>query len=151
MAGEPDSDEEDAAEDNEDPTLGGFIVDDDKSSDSDFEPVNFKSKGKAKAKAPKQPNRAVIQDSDDDEVDELEEAEEVVEVSDDEDRPRNKAKSKGKGKMSAGPKIDEKMTAKEKKRAQAKWRADQEPSTKMLWVLAEIRRLQREDPDDKVC
>jgi hypothetical protein len=150
-------DEDDEEEENADPTLGGFIVADDKDSesDSDFELVNAKGKGKAKAKPPKQPNRAVIQDSDDDEVDELEEAEEASESSDEDDfRPRfsakDKGKSKSKGTIPAGPQIDQKMSAKEKKRAQAKWRAQQEPSTKMMWVLNEIKRLEEEAPDDKV-
>lgn len=154
--GGPADDDDDAAEeaaddDNEDPTLGGFIVGDDKADDSaesDYEPVNFNGKGKAKAKVkvPKQPNRAVIQDSDD----EAEEEDELESDFGEEAKPALTRMAKGKGKPMAGPNLDKKMTAKERKRAEAKWRADQEPSTKMLWVLAEIKRLQEEAPDDKV-
>lgn len=73
-------------EDDEDETLGGFIVRDDEEDDDDF--------GKAVSKKkPRQPNRAVIQDSDDEEHAEQSEAEE-------EPAPR---KNKGKGKQKEKP------------------------------------------------
>ena len=129
-------------DDDGDETLGGFIVQDEQSQDSDYELVDFKGKGKPK---PKQTNRLVVQDSDDDEIDQLDSDEAEQDFV-----PSSTAKQKGKGKMAAGPGVTKKMSAKEKARAEAKWRADQEPSTKMVWVLNEIRRMQEEDPDDKV-
>lgn len=143
-----------AEEDDDDPTLGGFIVKDGESDESDFELVDRKGKGKAKPKKPKQPNRAVIQDSDDeeDEMDELDSEEDSDARSKGKGKGKAIDKGKGKGKvmLNDGPKTDKKMSAKEKKRAEDKWRADQEPSTKMMWVLSEIRRLEAEAPDDKV-
>ena len=147
---EAEVEEEGEEDENADPTLDGFIVDDDKSSESDlgFEHVNRKEQAK-----PRQPNRVVVQDSDDDEVDELEEAGEAIESSDEEDQPCSKSKHKGKGKVKvpARPEVGKKMNAKEKKRAEARWRAEQEPSTKMMWLLNEINRVREEAPDDKVC
>lgn len=94
--------------------------------DSDSEDEDGGSASQGRARVPHQPNRAVIQDSEEDEeVDQL----------DEDPTP---------------PSVLKKLTAREQARQAAKWRADQEPSTKMMWVLAEIRRLQREAPDDKV-
>ncbi|GAA5878832.1 hypothetical protein JCM1840_000729 [Sporobolomyces johnsonii] len=108
-----------------DPTLGGFIVEDGEASDDDDAPV-FKQK-----KTPKQLNRAVIQDSDEEDGGAQSEAEEA---------PAPRKKDKGKGK------------AKEDNRTMADvgWMKEQEPSTKMIWTLTELERIFKEHPDDKV-
>ncbi|BGP04654.1 hypothetical protein JCM10049v2_000456 [Rhodotorula toruloides] len=111
----------DREEDDEDDTLGGFIVPDHEEDDDDF----GKSVSKKK---PKQPNRAIIQDSDDEEQAEQSEAEE-------EPAPR---KDKGKGKQ------------KEKPVYELKFIKELEPSTKMIWAEKEVERMLKENPDDKV-
>ncbi len=103
-----------------------LTLDDIDSEDDEDRTASARDKGKGRARAPLQPNRAVIQDSEDE--DELDELDEEV-------------------KPSPGGK---KVTARDQAREDAKWRLQQEPSTKMVWVLQEIRRLQAEDPDDKV-
>ncbi|GAA5972276.1 hypothetical protein JCM11641_002387 [Rhodosporidiobolus odoratus] len=108
-----------AVDDNEDDTLGGFIVNDDEEDDA----MSFG--GKEKKKAPIQPNRRVIQDSDD----EHSEAEEVPE-------PSSSSKKKGK--------------AKEKSALELDFMQNQEPSSKMTWVLEKIQAFQATNPDEKV-
>ncbi|KAL8286684.1 hypothetical protein RQP46_004212 [Phenoliferia psychrophenolica] len=84
-----------------------------------------KSKGKGKAsstslaKAPKQNNRAVIIDSDDEE-DQLEPEE-----------------------------ISSTKAGKQKEKELPGWMASQEPSTKLIWLEQEISRLRDEHPDEK--
>ncbi|GAA5857003.1 hypothetical protein JCM8547_007910, partial [Rhodosporidiobolus lusitaniae] len=98
-------------DDDEDETLGGFMV-----SDDDDKPQPKK----------KQPNRCVIQDSDD----EHSEAEEVPEPS--------SSDKKGKGKK------------KEKTASEVKRLNDQEPSTKMLWAYEKLESIWAADPEEKI-
>ncbi|GAA6046597.1 hypothetical protein JCM3770_006230 [Rhodotorula araucariae] len=112
--------EMDEDEDEDDVTLDGFIVADDEDDDEFANAV--------KKKAPKQPNRAVVQDSDEDEPAQESEAEE-------EPAPKT-VKGKGKKKVKS---VREML-----------WMQEQEPSTKMAWVMNEIERMFREDPDDKI-
>ncbi|GAA5891117.1 hypothetical protein JCM6882_006429 [Rhodosporidiobolus microsporus] len=107
-------------DDDEDDTLGGFIVNDDEESDDEVK------SSKKKTKAPSQPNRRVIQDSDD----EHSEAEEVPEPS--------SSRSKGKGKQ------------KEKSALEVEFMKSHEPSAKMLWLKAKLDAIFRDSPDDKV-
>ncbi|GAA5958411.1 hypothetical protein JCM3765_007868 [Sporobolomyces pararoseus] len=116
--------EMDVDDDDDDDDLGGFIVNDD-------EEGSEEEGRRIKKKAIKQPNRAVIQDSDDEE--DFKEASEAEE-SDSESR---KKQAKGKGKAEA-------------KRIRQLYLQKQEPSTKMLWVLSELQTLAKENPDDKV-
>lgn len=90
--------------------LKDFIVRDHESEDED---------GSKPHKKVKQPNRRIIQDSDDES-----EAEEAA-------APTSK-KSKGKGK------------GKQESKDLPEWMRSQEPSTKMLWALEEIKRLDSE-------
>ncbi|GJN91484.1 hypothetical protein Rhopal_004507-T1 [Rhodotorula paludigena] len=108
----------DMDEDDDDDTLGGFIVADDEDDDAFADSVKKKKK-------PKQPNRAIVQDSDD-------------EQSEAEEEPAPSRKEKGKGKK------------KEKTALELDWMAKQEPSTKMIWALTEIERSFKETPDDKI-
>ncbi|BGP44657.1 hypothetical protein JCM10450v2_000471 [Rhodotorula kratochvilovae] len=107
-------------EEDGDETLGGFIVPDEED-DDEFAKA-------AKKKAPKQPNRAVIQDSDEDEPAQQSEAEEELAPKAD----------KGKGKK------------KVKSVRELLWMKEQEPSTKMVWVMNELERMFRDNPDDKI-
>ncbi|GAA5877102.1 hypothetical protein JCM16303_006167 [Sporobolomyces ruberrimus] len=120
---EVDDDEDDADEKGD---LDGFIVNDD---DDEYEDRSIKKK------APKQPNRAVIQDSDDEDDGLL--ASEAEEDFASESRKKDKGKGKVIGKAEA-------------KKIRQIWMKKQETSTKMLWCLAELERLQAENPDDKV-
>ncbi|GAA6004431.1 hypothetical protein JCM10207_000724 [Rhodosporidiobolus poonsookiae] len=110
----------DVDDDDDDETLGGFIVDDEDDGPS------YGKKGKGKGKAPSQPNRRVIQDSDD----EHGEAEEVPELREE--------KGKGKGKK------------KEKTALEVGWMKEQEPSAKMKWALDKINEIHTQAPDDKI-
>lgn len=80
--------------------------------------------GKPLSKKVKQPNRHIIQDSDD----ELE--------AEEKEKPSKKDKGKGREKVAPVELPD--------------WMAKQEPSTKMKWALAEVQRLYAEFPDDKI-
>jgi len=106
-------------DDDVDETLGGFIVPDGDEDDDEF--------GKALVKRkPKQPNRAVVQDSDDDD--------QVAQQSEAEEEPApQSAKAKGKKKV--------------KTLEQIQWVREQEPSTKMLWAMAELERMFKENPE----
>lgn len=127
----------DREEDDEDDTLGGFIVPDNEEDDDDF----GKSVSKKK---PKQPNRAIIQDSDDEEQAQQSEAEE-------EPAPR---KNKGKGKQKEKPVYELKFIK------EVRWASflagpfadvtvgeQQEPSTKMIWAEKEVERMLKENTD----
>lgn len=101
----------------DDGDLKDFIAKDDEvdEDDEDEKPSSLKKV--------KQPNRRIIQDSDD-------------ESEAEEEKPSKK--DKGKGKEKVGP--VELPSYMEK----------QEPSTKMKWALAEVQRLDAEFPDDKI-
>ncbi|KAK4057554.1 hypothetical protein OIO90_001199 [Microbotryomycetes sp. JL221] len=78
-----------------------------------------------------QPNRAIIQDSDDDE-----ELPTLKQLSD---------RSKSKRDAST----NDKKAGKQKAKELPGWMAEQEPSTKMKWALDEVLRAQVDSPDDK--
>ncbi|GAA5925394.1 hypothetical protein JCM10213_008780 [Rhodosporidiobolus nylandii] len=109
------------ADDDDDDTLGGFIVNDEDEDDS-----GLSRKDKGKGKAPKQPNRRVIQDSDD----EHSEAEEVPEPS--------SSKAKGKGKKA------------EKTALELDFMQNQELSAKMLWAESKVNEILAEEGDQKI-
>ncbi|GAA5838313.1 hypothetical protein JCM9279_003196 [Rhodotorula babjevae] len=110
-------------DDDVDESLGGFIVPDGEEDDDEFGKAVLKRK-------PKQPNRAIVQDSDDDD-------DQVAQQSEAEEEPAP-ASDKGKGKKKV-------KTAEE-----IRWVREQEPSTKMLWAMAELRRMFEENPEEKV-
>lgn len=119
--------------DDVDETLGGFIAPDG-DVDADEDDDDF---GKAVLKKkPKQPNRAIIQDSDDEDAQQSEAEEEYAPKA-----------FKGKGKET-----DDKTEKKKKKKKgrtmqELQWMREQEPSTKMLWVMSELERMFKENPD----
>ncbi|CEQ38733.1 SPOSA6832_00205 [Sporobolomyces salmonicolor] len=79
-----------------------------------------------KKKTPKQPSRAIIQDLEEEDADAQTEAE------------VKKDKGKGKAKEDSHTMTD------------VGWMKEQEPSTKMIWMFAELERIFKEHPDDKV-
>ncbi|GAA5932237.1 hypothetical protein JCM3775_001168 [Rhodotorula graminis] len=110
-------------DDDIDETLGGFIVPDGDEDDDEF--------GKAVQKRkPKQPNRAIVQDSDDEDGDTAQQSE-----AEEEPAPKS-ANAKGKKKVKTAEQIQ--------------WVREQEPSTKMLWTMTELERMYKENPDEKV-
>ncbi|GAA5916809.1 hypothetical protein JCM8208_004781 [Rhodotorula glutinis] len=110
-------------DDDIDETLGGFIVPDGDEDDDDFGDA-------VQQRKPKQPNRAIVQDSDDEDGD-------VAQQSEAEEEPAPKsAKAKGKKKVKTAEQIQ--------------WVREQEPSTKMLWTMAELERMFKENPEEKV-
>lgn len=107
-------------DDDIDETLGGFIVPDGDEDDDDFGDA-------VQQRKPKQPNRAIVQDSDDEDGD-------VAQQSEAEEEPAPKsAKAKGKKKVKTAEQIQ--------------WVREQEPSTKMLWTMAELERMFKENPE----
>ncbi|ORY40897.1 SNF2 family N-terminal domain-domain-containing protein [Leucosporidium creatinivorum] len=101
----------------DDGDLKNFIAKDDEMDEDDEDDKPSSSK------KVKQPNRRIIQDSDD-------------ESEAEEEKPSKQ--DKGKGKEKAGP-VE-----------LPSWMEKQEPSTKMKWALAEVQRLDAEFPDDKI-
>ncbi|GAA5866871.1 hypothetical protein JCM3774_004583 [Rhodotorula dairenensis] len=123
-------------DDDDTESLNGFIVDDDEE-DDDGEYGKAPSK---KNKAPRMPNRAVVQDSEDD--NEHSEAEEESAPRRAKDKVKERTQTKGKEKMDDKAKGKAVITT-------FTW-AEQEPSTKLLWAYNELERMFRENPDDKV-
>lgn len=103
--------------------LNGFIVPDGQEDDSDEEedlPV---------LKVKVQPNRPIVQDSDD-------EDEPIVSTA--------PAKDKGKGKAREEESSSSRGRKSKKKTELPEWQSKQEPSTKMKWALEELNRCREE-------